>query len=118
MLLSLSFQTRSWSSVENCWWPRSTRKEWSAPGTRLTRTCLLRPGLLADTEKVVLVVSQERDLLVQVNHATEYFGMVQQLRFSQVLLLKLQRQDAEAISEFCKSAELGSSCKESIKCLP
>ncbi|CAE7910833.1 unnamed protein product, partial [Symbiodinium necroappetens] len=35
---------------------------------------------------------EERDLLVQVNHATEYFGMVQQLRFSQVLLLKLQRQ--------------------------
>ena len=46
---------------------------------------------------MLLVASQERDLLVQVNHATEYFGMVQQLRFSQVLLLKLQRQDAEAI---------------------
>ncbi|CAE7501080.1 invs [Symbiodinium sp. KB8] len=37
---------------------------------------------------------EERDLLVQVNHATEYFGMVQQLRFSQVLLLKLQRQES------------------------
>ncbi|CAE7561910.1 unnamed protein product [Symbiodinium natans] len=37
---------------------------------------------------------EERDLLVQVNHATEYFDMVQQLRFSQVLLLKLQRQES------------------------
>ncbi|CAE7749710.1 unnamed protein product, partial [Symbiodinium pilosum] len=37
---------------------------------------------------------EERDLLVQANLSTEYFGMVQQLRFSQVLLLKFQRQES------------------------
>ena len=56
--------------------------------------------------------SQERDLLVQANLSTEYFGMVQQLRFSQVLLLKFQRQDANSACSppFCFSRGLASNC--------